>query len=283
MKFKPSTIKSIVIVIVLSISAVLFALILTDCLSFRYYKAPKFELAAAHAPVPQVQTPLSVYSDALKDLLRLNKGSNSDSNSNSNSVASNSATGVPAELTLKATIVGDTTSVAIFDLSGEKKLLYEGDEIAGMRVVQIESDRVILSKSDNVTITAYIKYGMDFSEPSKDKSTDSAPASANRIEISKREFEDMLNPPSKIAKDIVLAPFTKDGNPYGLRMNFVRPGSFMEKMGFRTGDILLSMNNKQLLTPEDGMLAYQTMKNEDSVVFNIERGTSQFKMNIIFK
>lgn len=93
----------------------------------------------------------------------------------------------------------------------------------------------------------------------------------------------MIDPPDRIAREIGFAPVSRDGKPYGIQLTFVKPGSFLQQMGFMPGDVLSSINNKPLYTPEDGMLAYQMMKNEDTVDFKIDRSGKFMQLQIVFK
>ena len=52
------------------------------------------------------------------------------------------------------------------------------------------------------------------------------------------------------------------------------------KVGLRPGDVLLKINNKQLTTPEEAMIAYSTIKNENEIVFKIDRDGKVFDLKV---
>ncbi len=283
-RFNKKNIEDLAFFIVISISALLFALLAADILSLSFYK--KYSL---HVPpvirreVTEVKT-LPQYVSSITPIFR-----SSESSSSQAQPAQTAA--LPADLDLKATFVGDTASFAVVASGGEDKILFAGDSVSSFHVLEIDADKVVFGvagKEDKKILR--MKYGFSFDEPSpqtqpSDSSAQTAVTSSSQLQkdVSKREFVAMLDPPDRIAKEVALAPVSRDGNPYGIQMTFVKPGSLIQQMGFMPGDILLSMNNKQLLTPEDGMIAYQTMKNEDSVDFKIERGGNTLNLQITFR
>ena len=279
--FNKKFIENIVVYIVAVISAILLALIITDCFDLYFYREKSLVILPPPPAVQSQTKTLQEYVDSSAPLFRFSDKSSQASSNNSAEILSAS------NLKLKATFVGDRTSIAVIAAAGDEQIFIIGDTISDMQIEDILPDRVILSKSNSMEpISLRMDYGFAINEPAITpigaQSSQSGGSSTQR-EVSKREFTALLDPPDRIAKEVALAPIGREGNPYGIQMTFVKPGSLIQQMGFMPGDILLSMNNKQLLTPEDGMIAYQTMKNEESVTFKIERGGSVVNLNISFK
>lgn len=275
-------IEDVILYIIIVFSAILFAMITADCFNL-YFHREKTLTILPPPPAEKIQTKtLQEYIDSSAPLFRSSDSLQSSSSSQSAQAA------VASSLTLKATFVGDNVSIAVISVSGEDHVFSVGETVAGMQIEEILQDRILLIKSGNPEpIALRMNYGFVVEEPLQVDPMQSQDAQADgstlQKEISKREFAALLDPPDRIAKEVALAPIGREGNPYGIQMTFVKPGSLIQQMGFMPGDILLSMNNKQLLTPEDGMIAYQTMKNEDSVAFKIERAGSVINLNISFK
>ncbi len=283
------------IFLLLALSAFLLALIVADVLAFRYYKPYVMTIPPTKSVEVQPVRDVSEYLASLSPFFRSVAGSASADMNAAGMTLESIAPDFPQDIALEATIVGDTAALAMIRTRGESKIYSSGDVVSPpMRVASVEADRVLLlSDKDDTRLTLHLKLGFTFENELPKSLLNNAGSrggggatftgSSSTIEVSKREFEALLDPPSRIAAEVSLAPIARNGNPYGIRMSFVKPGSFIEKMGFRRGDILLSMNNKQLLTPEDGMMAYQTMKNEDSVDFKLDRGGSVMNIHINFK
>lgn len=76
----------------------------------------------------------------------------------------------------------------------------------------------------------------------------------------------------KIWKDIGLAQYKKNGKPYGFKINFVKKGSDMEKLGLKRGDILTAVNAETLsLSNAMGFFNDINSNNMDNLTLTIER------------
>jgi len=151
-------------------------------------------------------------------------------------------------------------------------------------IKKIEKNRVtILTGGQEVSLK--LKFGEQEEEvkPNPSPVPENAAPGVVRKEVSRREFETMIDPPDRVAREIGFAPISREGKPYGIQLTFVKPGSFLQTIGFLPGDALLSINNKPLYSIEEGMQAYMMMKNEDTVDFKIDRGGRFINLQIVFK
>jgi len=280
-RLNKKNIEDIILYSAIVISAILLALIVNEVLKSVFYRKVVLNIVSAPAVETSQTKSLQQYIESITPIFR--------SETISSDVSEVTQTVAPSDMKLKATFIGDTVSLAIISVSGKDKTFLTGDVEGNFNIEEILPDRVILTKSGSPeSVILRMDYGFAADVPvihSQSGNTDGqvSDSLSQQKEVSKREFIALLDPPDRIAREVALAPVGRDGNPYGIQMTFVKPGSLIQQMGFVPGDILLSMNNKQLLTPEDGMMAYQTMKNEDSVTFKVERGGSVIGLNINFK
>ena len=74
----------------------------------------------------------------------------------------------------------------------------------------------------------------------------------------------------KIWKDVSLAPYIKDGKADGFKVNFVKKGSDIEKLGLRRGDILKAVNAEPL-NLGSAMNFFNNINNLDNLTLTVER------------
>jgi len=74
----------------------------------------------------------------------------------------------------------------------------------------------------------------------------------------------------KIWNDVRLAPYKKNGNPDGYKVNFVKKGSDIEKLGLRRGDILKAVNAEPL-NLSSAMNFFNDINNLDNLTLTVER------------
>ena len=191
---------------------------------------------------------------------------------------------VEGPMSLVATIIGEGSALAVINVAKNDEVVSTGQMLGAYKVKEIQRNKVIL-----VDGTQQVVLKMKFGEPEEVSPTPQPSQEVKtdpgviRKEIGRREFETMINPPDRVAREIGFAPVSRDGKPYGIQLTFVKAGSFLQTIGFQPGDILSSINNKGLYTPEDGMMAYQMMKNEDTVDFKVDRGGRFIQLQIVFK
>jgi len=187
-------------------------------------------------------------------------------------------------MNLVATIIGDGTALAVIKVAKKDEVVHSGQTLGSYTVKTIFRNKVILANGSQQVVLR-MKYG----EPDEPKPSPSPAAEAKtdpgviRRELSRREFEAMIDPPDRIMREIGAASTSRDGKPYGIQLTFVKPGSFFQTIGFMPGDVIASINNKGTYTPEDMLMAYQVIKNEETVDFKVDRGGRFIQLQLVFK
>lgn len=188
------------------------------------------------------------------------------------------------EISVKAIIYGYHSLAIIKTNSPEDNILSEGDKIGQFTVKNILEDRVIFVDSKGKTFERQMLFGAELEPEESQEENSNTPSKKNEVNLSKREFASLFEPPDKLMKDLILSPYSKNNIPYGIRITTINPESLMSsKVGLLPGDVLLKINNKALTTPEEAMAAYSTIKNESEIVFKIDRNGKIFnlKLNLI--
>jgi general secretion pathway protein C len=77
-------------------------------------------------------------------------------------------------------------------------------------------------------------------------------------------------------RQVRIRPYFENGRPGGLMLSGIRDESIFSEMGLESGDIIKSINGRQIRSVEDAMTFYENMQSSGEVELEIERnGNSQ--------
>lgn len=94
--------------------------------------------------------------------------------------------------------------------------------------------------------------------------------------IDRSEVESQLGNYNQIMTQVSIGPNFVDGKADGLRLFHVKPGSFWDKAGMKSGDVIRRVNDLELSTVDNAMKAFDEMRKGKEVLMEIGRGgTSQ--------
>lgn len=93
----------------------------------------------------------------------------------------------------------------------------------------------------------------------------------NRITIEQREIDEALQNLDKLMTEIRIVPNFKGGQPAGMKVLSVKPGSVISKLGVKRGDILEKINGEEL-DIKKGMELFSQMKDLKNFSLEISRG-----------
>lgn len=103
--------------------------------------------------------------------------------------------------------------------------------------------------------------------------------------VSRVEIDAVTKDLSSILTQARVEPvFSPDGIGIdGYRFASVQGGSIFEKLGFRVGDVLISVNGQRVTSPSDGMKMFSEMRDSSSFQVTIDRGGREEKLNYSVK
>jgi len=96
-------------------------------------------------------------------------------------------------------------------------------------------------------------------------------AEEGRCTISRAELQRLLDNPAWLARQARVIPSIKVGHNQGLKLYAVRSASFPAAIGFKNGDLLVSINGRPMTDPETALTAYAALRTADNLKFAIER------------
>lgn len=177
---------------------------------------------------------------------------------------------------LKGTIVcsqcGHSVVILKDTKTGKTITVSEGKEIEGFKVLKVYPDYVLLSRNGKEYVLRLFK-----KEESKGKriNTISNSTSTNVFKVKRKEVIEEISS-GKFLKYINITPYTK---PEGLKVNYVSRKSFIYKLGIKPGDVITSINDIHLKTPEDSFSAFEQLKNSDSITITVVRRGREVKLH----
>lgn len=204
------------------------------------------------------------------------------------------------QLSLLGTIAGDDESARAIILDQRKRnqdIYRVGDSVQGAEIRKILRGKVILRHEDKDEILTMVE-GDDKPRPSAraerrnrrtSRTTDRTRAmpepgaSIEEREVGSAEIEEEVIP---IAQDVLqssmnnlnelltqvrIRPYFRQGKPEGLIVSQIQANSIFAKLGLMNGDIIASVNGKQMSTPEEAFQLYNSLNSGAQVSIEITR------------
>jgi type II secretion system protein C len=158
-----------------------------------------------------------------------------------------------------------------------------GDEVGGKRIFRIEQKKVVFEVGGQ--LECLVIDGEDFvrvqrsgtGEPGDGQVTAEGD---NKFIVDESLITDALANPEALATQIRAVPHKgADGNIDGYRLSGIRKGSFFDKLGVKNGDIIHSVNGKELNSVSAAMEAYQSLSAEKTFNFDMTRRNQRQSMD----
>ncbi len=185
-------------------------------------------------------------------------------------------------------VVDQENSAAIIWVKSKRPpqdIYYIGDSVEGALIKNILRNKVILSINGKDQILEREKEttrtGAASSLPTREPVPRVSSSTLTRtIPLQRDDIEEALSDLQSLMSQASIKPHFTEGEPDGLAITGVRAGSIFRKMGFRNGDIVKSVEGKEIKSPEDLISLYGDLQSEESVSIQyIRRG--QERTNVL--
>ena len=93
----------------------------------------------------------------------------------------------------------------------------------------------------------------------------------HRCTLDRKYVEELLADPASLTTQMRMMPSLRDGVVRGFKLYGIRPGSLPKLLGFRNGDLLVSVNGVALNGVDGAMGAVQGLRRVDSLAVELER------------
>ncbi len=155
--------------------------------------------------------------------------------------------------------------------TGKTQPVTVGEEINGFKVKKITPNCVIFSKNGEEVQLRLFKT-RNFPGNSINPLSSISSLSQHTYSVKKSEIIREISS-GKFLRYINILPV--DNPVSGLKVLYVNRQSFIYKLGIRPGDIITSINNITIKTPEDSFSAFEQLKSSDSVTITVFRNGKQ--------
>ena len=185
-------------------------------------------------------------------------------------------------LKLWGTVSGTTgkTFAVIEETSTRKqRLVSTGDEVQSASVEMILREKVVLVVNGKKEILRIEKPART-QRAGAAKRVSTAPSPAHdgsgakdkkEVVIQRNRIEDAIQNVNQLMKHARIRPHFTNGQPDGLKLTGVRPGSIFTDIGFRNGDIITGVNGKPIESVDDALKFYSSLKSATNVNLQIRR------------
>lgn len=186
------------------------------------------------------------------------------------------------ELNLKlwGTVTGDAESsyAVIENTQNRQQNLYRaGDSIENATVKLILRSKVVLAVNGRDEILAMEELQQSTAAgrvPRRSHRISPLPSGIRKQRVSLRRnmINEAMQDVSKLMTEIKIIPHTgQDGQPAGLAVSNIKPNSIFRRMGLRNGDVLKSVDGRNIQSVDDALRLYENLKSTNSVSVMIER------------
>jgi len=153
-----------------------------------------------------------------------------------------------------------------------------GEVYAGYTLKEIKLTQVIFTRShkdyvlllDNAKVTSKGKITKIANASNADSMED-----VTQRSVSKEDIKTYSKDPSKIWKDIAIAPLKKSGKIVGFQVNRIKAGSKMASLGLKKGDIIIKANNIELKSFKDALNLYKKIDTLKTIALVVLRNNQE--------
>ena len=91
------------------------------------------------------------------------------------------------------------------------------------------------------------------------------------ITLQRSLLDESFSDVNKLMTQIAISPNMEDGQSAGLLVNRIAPDSIFRRMGLRNGDVLIGVNGQQILSAEDALSMYESLRSSEEIQLQLKR------------
>ena len=190
-------------------------------------------------------------------------------------------------ISLLGTVSGDQQSaVAIIQERAKRtqSLFKEGDTIQNATIAKILRGKVVLQVgTKNQILTMEEKPRSSTGAKLSGSPRRASPEAASTITLDQSTVTKSLQNISELLSQVRVRPHYKNGTADGLMLSQVKPNSIFTKFGLRNGDVIQSIDDEAIESPDDIMDFYEELKSGSPVSLEIMRRGKKKTLNYKFK
>jgi general secretion pathway protein C len=94
----------------------------------------------------------------------------------------------------------------------------------------------------------------------------------HRYEVQRSTLETVMGNLAALSRSARIVPDVRNGKPHGLRLVALRPNGPLAKIGLQKGDVIVTINGRDMSSPEKALALYGQLKSARQVALGLERG-----------
>ncbi|CAA6813572.1 MAG: General secretion pathway protein C [uncultured Sulfurovum sp.] len=173
------------------------------------------------------------------------------------------------------------TLVVTVEKSGKSSILSKGEKVNGFELISAGSNFALFKKNNeefklalentkSTKSSTYSKQQISKTPNIQSKSVDTIVEEDGVKRIPKNLLASYTKDMDKIWKDVGLAQYKKNGKADGFKVNFIKKGSDIEKLGLKRGDILKAVNAEPL-NLSSAMGFFNNINDLENLTLTVER------------
>ncbi len=185
---------------------------------------------------------------------------------------------------LKGTYLGGDASFIIIEDDGESKFIYIGEKFRGYELIKVGERKVVFERNGKNYYVLLneedeeLDSGFSRQTHNKKSGADGEQGSPE-VKVTRDTINDYIKNPNKIWNNIRIQERRKDGVLDGFRVNYVKRGSFFEKAGLKSGDIIKAIDGSPIESLADVMRYYNGVDTLESLSLTVLRGDQEVELD----
>ena len=184
-------------------------------------------------------------------------------------------------LQLVGTVVAEESNqnvAYIRDTRSRKEEPYrEGDKVKKANIKKIVRNNVIITTGRGDEVLT-----MEFRENEADRKTQAAAGRQGRrgrrtatgtggaVRLSRDEIESSLADLNQLMKEVRIRPYMEGKKPAGFLLSGIKPNSLFSKMGLRNGDVVKSVNDVSITSPDQAIEFYESLSEGGEIALEVK-------------
>jgi type II secretion system protein C len=189
-----------------------------------------------------------------------------------------------SELKLMGTVLASDSAMSraiIYDRSTRKQNIYhEGDRAGKAQIKKILRNSVIIDTGQGEETLA-MKIEKSKRGPPRFPTSPRIPGTVRptsprrpaRYRLEQAEIDSQIGDPDEFVEQLRVTPYTRKGEPQGLRISGISASNPLRRLGFRNGDVIQQVNDETVTSDDQAVAMMQQFKSGgDFTVQVLRRG-----------
>lgn len=190
-----------------------------------------------------------------------------------------------ADLKLLGTVAGGENQLAVIRSGKDAEVYQVGDTLPGdLTLSRVERDKAFVESSSGqetmLELVVEKSNGRKSSRAKAQKRTSATKANVielgkNRWQIPKEEAEKARSNLNTLLKTARMVPKIENGSTVGFTIVNIQPGTFLDLLGLKVGDVLVQVNQVELNSPEKALQIFQQVREANNLSLGLLRNGSR--------